>query len=343
MPHPSDASMSGSNFSSPNNGSSNETETAEEEPVLLSSTLIVLLSFICVLITITNGLVVYLTYKKETLRSLTNMFLTSLALSDMLSALLGFPVFVVCLESAILSTCVSSTIFFRFTAISSVCHVLLIACDRHIAVVHPLKYDSIVTKWRVVGATVFVWLFSFVVSVIQLTWYTLDEASLTDYEETEEFDVKYSKTCIVLFFVVPLLLMCYNYGHIFYISFKLAKTDRQLTNALQQPTRPVLHEWRGRSVLLIMVVIFAGCWLPYFLAMLGDHMESSQLSHTPVWVERLLVVLRFTPPLLNPLLCTLVKKDFRQALEGVIRRKALQNYRKRVTYSHRSTSDTGNT
>ena len=151
--------------------------------------------------------------------------------------------------------------------------------------------------------------------------YSFDERSLTDFEETEGLDVKYSKTCIVLFFAVPLVLMCYIYGHIFYVICTFARRDHQWSTSLQQPSRSVLHEWRGRSVLLILVVILAGCWLPYFLAMLGDHKESSQLSHTPVWVERFLAVLGFTLPMSNPLLCTLVKKDFLQAVKEVVFRR----------------------
>ena len=337
MPQPSDASLSSSNLSSTNNGSSNGTETVEEES-FLSSSLTVLLAFVCALIVVANGIVVYLIYRKKTLRSITNMFLTSLAFSDLISGLVGFPLLIRCLQSNILNICVSSTIFYRFTAISSICHVLLIACDRYIAIVYPLKQSYIFTKWRAIGATVFVWLFPFASSVIQLSWYSLDESSLTHYEETEHFDVKYSKTCIVLFFAVPLVLMCYIYGHIFYVTFKLARRDRQLSSALQQPTRSVLHEWRGRSVLLIMLVIFTGCWLPYFLAMLGDHKESSQLSHTPVWVERLLAVLGFIPPMLNPLLCTLVKKDFRQAVKEVVfKMKDLQQHQGRRHYQRSAT------
>ena len=231
MPQPSDASLSSSNLSSTNNGSSNGTETVEEES-FLSSSLTVLLAFVCALIVVANGIVVYLIYRKKTLRSLTNMFLTSLAFSDLISGLVGFPLLIRCLQSNILNICVSSTIFYRFNAISSICHVLLIACDRYIAIVYSLKQSYIVTKWRAIGATVFVWLFPFASSVIPLSWCSLDESSLTDYaEETEHFDVKYSKTCIVLFFAVPLVLMCYFYGYIFFISFKLVKSDRQLSNA----------------------------------------------------------------------------------------------------------------
>ena len=337
MSHPSDALFRASNSSSGNNGSSNETENVQEDPALLSASITVLLAFICFLIIIVNGMVIFLICKKRALRSLTNMFLTSLAFSDLISGSVGLPFLFFCLKMNILNICVSSTIFFRFVAISSVCHVLLIAFDRYVAIVHPLRHDSIVTKWRAIGAITFVWLFSFAASVIQLSWYGLDESSLSDYDETEDFDVMYTKACIVLFFAVPLVLMCYIYGHIFYISFKVTKSDRHMTNALQKESRSAFHEWRGRSVILIMVVIFAGCWLPFFLAMLGDHMESSQ-SYSPVWVQRLLAVLYFVPPLLNPLLCTLVKRDFRQALKQVVNRKTNNRQYEEKAYSQRSTT-----
>ena len=340
MPHPSDKSLRPSNSSSraPYNGSSNETGSLQEDPVLLSASMIVLLSFICLFIVVANGLVIFLICRKRALRSLTNMFLTSLAISDLITSLVGLPLLFFCLKTNIINICVSSTIFFRFTAMSSVCHVILVAFDRYVAIVHTLRQDSIVTTWRAIGAITFVWLFSFAASVIQLSWYGLDESSLSDYDETEDFDVMYTKACIVLFFAVPLVLMCYMYGHIFYISVKVTKSDRQMTGALQKESRSAFHEWRGRSVLLIMVVIFAGCWLPFFLAMLVDHTESSQMSRPLIWLQRLFAVLGFIPPLLNPLLCTLTKKDFRQALREVIfKRKYPRQYQKRVYHQRFST------
>ena len=179
--YPSNASPSAINLMSQINGSSNKTDAVEEEPVLLSLSLTVVLGFICLLFVLVNGLVVFLIYKRKTLRSLSNMFLTLLAFSDLFSGLAGFPLLFFSLKSNLLNICVSSTIFFRFTAISSVCHVLLIACDRYIAIVHLLKHPTLLTKWRAVGATVFVWLFSSGISVIQFSWYTLDETSLKDY------------------------------------------------------------------------------------------------------------------------------------------------------------------
>ena len=298
-----------------NNGSSNETE-AEDEDTFLPSPLIVLLSFMCLLIVTANGLVIFLIHKKKSLRTLTNMFLASLALSDLMSALLGIPLLVICLVRDVIKVCVSSSIIIRFTAISSVYHVLLIACDRYIFIVHSINYHFLVTKRRAMGAILAIWLLSFLASAVQLSWQNLQEEALTEFDETaEEMDIKYSLACIALFFAIPLLFICYLYGHIFYISLKRNRLDRQLSKNLQQQNRSVLEEWRGRSVLLITMVIFAGCWLPFFLMVLDAHMLSSPFPPVPVFLERLLIFVGFIPQLFNPILCTLAKTDFRQALK----------------------------
>ena len=321
-----------------NNRSGNANE-AQKEDTLLPPPLIVLMSFMCLLIVAVNGLVIFLTCQRKILRTLTNMFLTSLAFSDIMSGLVGIPLLVICLVKDTVTVCVSSTIFIRFTAISSVGHILLIASDRYIFIVHDMKYHSFVTKWRAIAAIFAIWLLSFISSVIQLAWHNLDEAMLTKFEtRIEDIDIKYSLACIALFFAVPLLLMCYFYGCIFYISFKRNKTDRQLSKNLQQPScRSLLQEWRGRSVLLITMVIFVGCWLPFFLMVLDAHMESSPLSPVSVSIERLLVFLGFLPPLLNPVLCTLAKKDFRHALKEVVfRREPSRQYEGNCTFPSRA-------
>lgn len=307
-----------------NNSSKNNNQT-NRPGQFLPTPLVIQLAFICIPIVVANALVIYLICKKKTLRTLTNMFLTSLAFSDLISGLVGFLLFAICSLKKVFYVCLSSAYFIRFTAISSVCHVLLIAFDRYICIVHPFRHPYLVTKWRAIVATCFVWLFSFAASVIQLSWYGLNKSVLVKFAaDTETIDVVYSKVCIVMFFAVPLILMCYIYGNIFYISFKHIKQDRQRNNALHQPARSLRREWRGNSVLLIMVVIFAGCWLPFFFTMLSEHKKSSRLSPTPMWLSRLLVFLRFIPPLSNPLLCTLLKHDFRYALKTEVFRKILR-------------------
>lgn len=321
-----------------NSNVGNRTQATKEDPELLSIPMVVLLALICLLIVVENSLVMLLMYKKKTLRSLTNMFLASLAFSDLISGLVGIPLIAICSKRHIFKICVSSVIFIRFSAISSIHHVVLIAFDRYVSIVHSFRQESLVTKWRAKGAVAFVWMFSFVASVVQLTWYGIDEESLTDQEGAEKWDATYSLVCLVVFFGFPLILISYMYGRIFYISFKLCRSDRQMIATLQQGHHSVLHEWRGRSVLLIIVVIFAGCWLPFFLAVLGDHVEPLPSESGQASAQRLLLVLTYTPPLLNPLLCTLAKKDFRHAIrEMLFKRKDPRRHQEREHRQHFTT------
>lgn len=138
--------------------------------------------------------------------------------------------------------------------------------------------------------------------------------------------MEYNVILMCFFFVVPFITMCSIYGHIFYISFMVARRDRRLNSALRTESRSALHEWLGRSLLVIMMVIFVGCWLPFFLSVLGDSLNNQESSTSDVWTQRLLVVLAFIPPLLNPLFCTLAKKDFRRGLRELIFK---QQYRQR--------------
>ena len=333
MPSLSNASMIDNSSSYGNNCSSNQDQGEESEP-LLSTPMIAVLSLIGLLAVVINGMVIFLMFKRKALRSLTNVFLASLALSDLVTSLFGIPVLVACLETEIFKICLVSRIFYQFTAVSSICHVLLVAFDRFLAIVHPLKRNSLVTKRRAVIAILFIWLLSFLTSTIRLAWVKYDDTSSTNCtQDDQDFDMEYNVILICVFFVVPFITMCSIYGHIFYISFMFARRDRRLNSALRTESRSTLHEWRGRSLLVIMMVIFVGCWLPFFLTVLGDSLNNQE---SDVRTQRLLVVLAFIPPLLNPLLCTLAKKDFRRVLGELI---CKQKYRQqRVHYPHSSTS-----
>lgn len=323
----SNASMIDNSSSYGNNCPNNQDQGQESEQVL-PAPMIAVLSLIGLLAVIINGMVIFLMFKRKVLRSLTNVFLASLALSDLVTSLFGIPVLVACSETHIFKICVVSRIYYQFTAVSSICHVLLVAFDRFLAIVHPLKRNSLVTKRRAVSAILFIWLLSFLTSAVRLSWQKYDDTSSTNdtQDEQEKFDMEYNVILMCFFFVVPFITMCSIYGHIFYISFMVARRDRRLNSALRTESRSALHEWLGRSLLVIMMVIFVGCWLPFFLTVLGDSLNNQESSTSDVWTQRLLVVLAFIPPLLNPLFCTLAKKDFRRVLRELIFK---QQYRQR--------------
>lgn len=63
-----------------------------------------------------------------------------------------------------------------------------------------------------------------------MIWYFFENIVLDEYEDKiENIDVKYSKVCIVFFFVFFLVLMCFIYGCIFYIFCKYIESDCRLS------------------------------------------------------------------------------------------------------------------
>ena len=272
-------------------------------PLIVVSTLIVIL----------NSIVLALMRRKERLQTLSNTILASLAVSDLLSGLFGIALFFGCsvaIMAGHIALCVSSTLFMRFTAVSTVLHFLLVACDRHIMITFSLRYQALVNKCRVRGALIAIWLMSTLVATVELTWF--------ETKDSMEKDKIYSILFIVVFLAVPLLSILCIYGHIIVVSTRhLLALRARHTNLKDEATnaRSIARDLRGTVILISTLVVFAGCWLPFFLMILQDYVGARIISATS-WRLCLLLFARFIPPVTNPVLCTLCKRDFRDALRA---------------------------
>ena len=262
--------------------------------------------FLCIFVA--NSTVVVLMLWKETLRTQSNLFLGSLAVSDLVFGLIGIPCFLSCTARRSIKICLLSTLVVRFTAISSMFHLLLIAGDRYIMIVHSLKYNTLITKRRVLLATVSVWLLSLISTIIRMSWFNREE-NASEVQEKEKIYFIF----IIAFFFAPLLLIIYMYSYIFEISLGHILAVRRLRRNLDQPCLPIAHDLRGTFILVLMMLIFVCCWLPFFLMMFQDHVKAKVFSITE-WGLCIILYLRFIPPLSNPILWAFCKQDFRRVL-----------------------------
>ena len=278
---------------------------------------------LAVFITMFNSLVLFLITRVRSLRAVTNLILGSLAFSDLLSGLLGIPFYLAC--SAIQETvfCGITQMLTKFFSISIVLHLLLVSVDRHVAVIHAIRYRSLITKRRTLSLLLSVWLTAIFVALIQLSWIGLDMNVNEGIEEkTTRIIIIYDIFCIVLFFLVPLITMTFCYITIFLVLKKQLRVIEQnntpsfRTNVRRSSAR----ERRAAVIFVIMISIYIFCWLPYFLLGL-QHLIGNDFFTLPVSVEYTLFYYpKFFNSLLNPLLYVFCKHDFRQAFR-VIRRK----------------------
>lgn len=272
---------------------------------------VVLACFIVIL----NVMVIVMFIRNRSLRTVTNSFLVSLAVSDLLAGLVGIPLAITCTIFRDNNVCPPSVLIWRFISVSTVLHIVLVSVDRYIAIRHAIRYHCIMTRKVFFALTTLAWTSATFVTLIQLSWRQNASMNEDDTDEVNKAQIAYDLTVVVIFFVVPLLVMVFTYAHIFktvrYHERQIRRyhspSDTELTPAQNSAQR------KTATVFLTMLIVFVVCWLPYFILSLQE-----QLAHEadlPAWASYVFYhYTRFFTSLSNPLLYVLGKKDFREAL-----------------------------
>ena len=278
--------------------------------------IIVFLTLQGVLIICANSLVFLLFASTRNLRTQTNYCLVSLAASDFLAGFVALPLVLVCSSTHSSYACTSMDLCHRFQSISTILHLLVATSERYFKIKKPFKYNIVVTKWRVVIMLVCVWIFSLSASVVQLTWITADLTKETIFK----FDFGYAVFCLVALAFLPFFVIACIDGHIFYFIHKEKKMRRALTQGtLLEKKGKQKRKQNDRKVAIlyaVMTVTFVLGWFPYFIVTLLIDLD----YNVPFAVQTILLFLKFSTALINPLLYTFFKTDFRKALQTMLQR-----------------------
>lgn len=274
-------------------------------------TFIVLLGLCIIAI---NGLVINLFVCKPFLQEVTNYFLVSLAVSDGLTGLLVIPLYVGCVVSYEISVCITFDLAHRLVAFATVYHLLLITCDRYVAITRPFRHSSIFTSNVSVALLVIVWSLAFFLTLIQLTWYNFDNLQ-DDSPEILKYIFHYDITCIVIGFLLPIIIMVVAYA-------KMLRIITRHARAIEATTREKLilsKEKRATAIFATMLLIYIMCWFSFFFfALNADLHDESNHIILPRVLEDILFFFRFCTSVFNPLLYVFFKTDFKKALKETI-------------------------
>ncbi|XP_031575153.1 beta-1 adrenergic receptor-like [Actinia tenebrosa] len=285
---------------------------------------------LAVFIIIANSLGLVLFARNRRLRTITNTFLVSLAISDLLTGLFGIPFYLICSAVTQQDYCRTAMLCWRFTSTSTVLHLLAVTLDRYAAIVHAIRYHTIVTRTVAKTTILMIWLTSFFVSLIQLSWQPNDEelSEMSDEEMEQAWETYKRKTSIYLvstlliFFLLPLMVMVYSYVRIIiivrYHEKQMKKHNMPSTRGVGEPLQKknssfnIQAQWKSAIVFLVMILVYVICWLPFFLYSLREQLDLFRLPH---WAEYVFFYYpRFVTSLSNPLFYIIGKHDFRKAL-----------------------------
>lgn len=320
----SDATMS--NDSNVNYTSNDEMDSHSQEDFDVIIAIFVILCTIGLSIIVINGFVIYLVCTRQYLKTVTNFCLASLAISDMLSGLYAVPLIIACTTHNNYYICVAMDLGQRFLSISTVLHLLLITLERYFTIVFSvMRTTSVISKKTCVATLLVVWLTSLCVSLSQISFMR------DPMKAPSQSQITYDFVCLAVLAVVPLVIMGVAYFHIFYTLRKhCEQIKRDVSHISSQCTQH--NSKKERKALLIysaMICVFIVGWFNYFFNSLQEDLGNR--VGIPLWADVILLILRFSTGLLNPLLYTFLKQDFRRA------RKSICSSRKRTGWYRRST------
>uniref|UniRef100_A0ACB8EIJ9 Histamine H2 receptor n=1 Tax=Sphaerodactylus townsendi TaxID=933632 RepID=A0ACB8EIJ9_9SAUR len=280
---------------------------------------------IIIIVTVCGNVVVCLAVGfNRRLRTLTNCFIVSLAVTDLLLGLLVQP-FAAIYE-------VSNVWYFSHTfcdiynsldvmlCTASILNLFMISLDRYYAVTAPLRYTILVTPRWVAMVMVFIWVVSIMVSFlpIHLGWNTNGTIDHEPNKCSLGVNPVYGLVDALLTFYIPLVIMCATYYRIFKIAREQAKRINNLPcNKKVNHALPTVNEHKATLTLAIVMGAFIICWFPYFTVFIyrgikGDSAVSKGLLSVVTW-------LGYANSALNPILYGTLNRDFRTAYQQLFR------------------------
>lgn len=315
---------------------------------MLSTVIQGLFLSLLILLTISGNVLVCLAVcASRRLRCLTNCFIVSLAVTDLLLGLIVLPLSALLqltnewpLGPAFCNFYISMDVML---CTASILTLLAISLDRYLAVTMPLRYASIVLPWRVAVAMASVWTVSVAVSFlpIHMGWNTVN-GTVQNHgpwapERTCRFElnIPYVLTDSLITFYLPLLAMCWTYLRILRIARGQAKriisarptsvtsyncrgSPSTSTSVVLSVTVVTLREHKATVTLAVVVGAFVVCWLPYFImfTVLGLQ-EHPDPNTVPAFT--IVLWLGYTNSALNPILYGALNRDFRSAYARLLR------------------------
>lgn len=286
----------------------------KQEPFYTEIAKLVPLSFAIV---ITNVLVVLLFFKRRHLRTLTNYPLLSLAVCDFITGFVNIPMLIISMH--MLTWEISSqtkialsylvVVLHALTSTSTVYHILVVIAEKYLAIVRPLRHRSL-TKKTMLLVLAAVWLMSLVVALIPFS-----SINISHKPTMRTFFLSYGIVCFVLVFIVSYTLIVYALVVMFRTISGKTK-QRTLIRRNSRSGQLTQNRRRVSIIFAVMATVFAVCWLPWYMLTLLVNLQV-QVENLQRFMEWF-VPFRYLTSIINPLLYTFFKPDFRLALKELL-------------------------
>ncbi|KAG9281789.1 neuropeptide FF receptor 2-like [Astyanax mexicanus] len=339
----------------------------------VSAIFIVSYLLIFVVCMVGNGLVCFIVLRSKSMRTVTNLFILNLAISDLLVGIFCMPTTLV--DNIITGwpfgslVCKLSGMVQGISVSASVFTLVVIAVDRFRCIVYPFKQKLTISTSTVIIVIIWVLAISIMCPsgvMLQVTKESrvsilLGESNATrpfywcrENWPSQEMRKIYTTVLFANIYLAPLILIVIMYARIGITLFKTAVPVPTRAGGSDSGTgsgsgKEGGYEGRGHTVsrkkkrvikmLLVVALLFILSWLPLWtLMMLSDYASLSEYQHRVIniYVYPLAHWLAFCNSSVNPIIYGFFNENFRRGFQIVFKLQFCSAQRgKRRSYSHR--------
>lgn len=293
------------------------------ENMLPPTWLKVILTIISIAIMLGNGTVFFIYYHNRRIRTTTNLFVLSLAVSDFLIGSILLPMRTWYPNPDIWGLLVA------FTLIASLSNICSCTYDRHVAIHQPLRYNSIVTTSKARKVIIAVWVIPTLVALIPRIWANFDlgmnkaQTAMAFRIYTGLMSFSILATCLVLscLYVSIYVIAKRHFHAIAYLQSFAPGGDRESGAHIKSrrfSVKSLVKDVKATKLVAMIAATFVLCWLPLIII---NIMESLGYGHevSQDFSDAALFTI-FLNSLMNPVIYAFFQKDFRKTISSYLRR-----------------------
>ncbi|XP_076461817.1 prolactin-releasing peptide receptor-like [Babylonia areolata] len=326
------ATPSSSSFATSTPGGGEDGHAAEDQQVMrltwVMSLFIFFYSVIFLLGIVGNILVVVVVTRNKAMQTITNIFITNLAVSDVCMCLLAVPF-------TPMSFFFNSWIFGK-----ALCHIVpmtlcisvyvstltstAIAVDRYFVIVYPFKPRMKI--YMCVLMIVAIWIISISISLPLGIYHEKEQiTNTTSFKCSEKWPKPQARqfftvTSLVLQYIVPCTIITFCYSM---VSLALRKRSKVKigsgARSREREEQEIRRKKRTNKMLIAMVVIFVCCWMPLnAVLLLREYKESVDRWYYFTLIFFTAHVIAMSSTIYNPFLYAWMNDNFKKEFKTIL-------------------------
>ena len=231
-----------------------------------------------------NFMVLVAISKERRLRTITNCFVGSLAASDVLVGMLVPPITVLSQEGMprYFAACVLLNSFVILFSYISVLNLLSVALERFLAIRSPFLYNRCLTVGRAMLLVAVTWVVAIFIGLVPIMGWHAGEEGFSDCRFDKVMSLEYMVYFIFFVWTLPpLIAMCVIYFYIFTVVRKTKQAIKLLmvSQGKDKFKKSLKNTSRGDLGVLLVIVLFLLCWMPFHIINCIQLFGNSTVSH----------------------------------------------------------------